>query len=84
MKNGNSKIKYIWDQETGGSGPEGYHFGVEYNNTQINSAIQSENPYDIIPKQDIVRPWDIFSFGCLSERWMRKPQAPLQRLILLQ
>jgi len=40
-KDGSSKIKYIWDQTIKSEGPEGYHFGTEYNNAQINSAIRN-------------------------------------------
>ena len=63
---GNSRIFSIWDQ-TGLPNvseendeenqittrvPEGFLYGVEYTNEQINTALQSENPLEIVPEQD--------------------------------
>lgn len=53
-ENGNSKIQYIYDQSAIGQPPEGFLFGVEYTNAQINEALKSNNPYDIVPEQDTV------------------------------
>ncbi|MCL2382964.1 MAG: hypothetical protein FWC79_02095 [Oscillospiraceae bacterium] len=53
-EDGSSKIKYIWDQSANGSGPKGYHFGTEYTNEQINDALKSEIPRNIVPHQDVV------------------------------
>lgn len=47
-----SKIEYIWDMTIEGNPPEGFNFGTEYNNTQINFAINSSNSYEIIPTED--------------------------------
>lgn len=50
--NKTTRIQYIWDQTINGNAPEGYHFGTEYTNSQINEALQSENPYLVVPHQD--------------------------------
>lgn len=50
-----SKIDFIWDQtiETG-TYPEGFGYGTEYTNSDINEALNSDNPYDIVPHRDDV------------------------------
>lgn len=51
---GSSRILAIWDQEDqSGLPPEGFLYGSEYNNPQINEALQSQNPLDIVPTTDI-------------------------------
>jgi len=52
--NKTSRIQYIWDQTIRGTAPKGYPFGTEYTNAQINEALQSEDPYSIVPHQDRV------------------------------
>lgn len=49
-----SKIAFIWDQTIGegGTPPEGFTFGAEYNNAQINNALTSSDPFSIVPSQD--------------------------------
>lgn len=51
---GTSKIRAIWDQTI--QTPEGYPyntlFGTEYRQEQINNALSSENPLDIVPSID--------------------------------
>lgn len=54
--NGNSRIGVIWDQtiresESGSEVPQPY-YGTTFSKSQINSALQSENPYDIVPSRD--------------------------------
>ncbi|QHI71852.1 S8 family peptidase [Aminipila terrae] len=49
---GTSKIQYIYDQTAPGTPPEGFPLGTEYNNEQINAALASDTPYDIVPQQD--------------------------------
>lgn len=51
-EDGTSKILYIYDQAVEGTPPPGYYIGVEYTNEQINAALQSENPLDIVPVTD--------------------------------
>lgn len=51
---GSSRILAIWDQEEqSGIPPEGFEYGSEYSREEINEALQSENPYDIVPTRDI-------------------------------
>lgn len=52
---GNSKILYLLDQTIPSPVPqEGILFGTEYTNAQINEALRSENPYEIVPSVDTV------------------------------
>ncbi len=52
-ENGNSRILAIWDQTMQtGTPPQGFLFGSEYTNEDINRALQSENPYEIVPSKD--------------------------------
>lgn len=48
-----TKIAYLWDQTIYG---ENYrtntYYGTEYTREQINQALQSENPYGIVPSKD--------------------------------
>lgn len=54
--NGNSRILAIWDQEDqSGLPPDGFFYGSEYTREQINEALQSDNPYDIVPTRDVLR-----------------------------
>ena len=55
-ENGNSRILAIWDQtEQAGTPPSGFYYGSEYSREQINAAIRSENPYEIVPTRDELR-----------------------------
>lgn len=47
-----SKIQFIYDQSINTVPPEGFFIGTEYTNAQINEALNTENPYDIVPHQD--------------------------------
>lgn len=48
-----TRIASLWDQTIqSGNPPEGFFYGTEYTREQINQAIQSENPYDIVPSRD--------------------------------
>ena len=47
-----SKIQFIYDQTADGQPPEGFFFGREYANAEINAALQSENPLSQIPHRD--------------------------------
>ena len=50
---GSSRILAIWDQTIQtGTAPEGFFYGSEYSREDINRALQSENPYDIVPSRD--------------------------------
>jgi len=62
-EDGTSKIVYLWDQTMKGKNPEGFISGSEYTNEQINQALKTDTPYDIVPSNDTVRAWHIFSIG---------------------
>jgi subtilisin family serine protease len=48
-----SRIVSIWDQTIQGESPqEGVSYGTIYSREQINQALQSENPLDIVPTRD--------------------------------
>lgn len=50
---GTSRILAIWDQTIqDGEPPEGLQYGTEYTREQINEALRSENPRDIVPTTD--------------------------------
>lgn len=54
-EDGTSKINYIYDQTIAdGPPPEGFFFGTEYNNQQINEALQADDPYSVVPHRDTV------------------------------
>jgi len=52
-EDGTSKIRYLYDQSITSTPPEGFFIGTEYTNEQINQALQSKNPYDVVPSRDI-------------------------------
>lgn len=49
-----SRILYIWDQTIEGNPPEGFYSGTEYNNQEINQAINSTNPIQVLPSIDYI------------------------------
>lgn len=50
---GNSRILAIWDQTVqSGTPPEGFLYGSEYTRADIDAALQSDQPYDIVPSRD--------------------------------
>ncbi|HEX3076338.1 MAG TPA: S8 family peptidase [Lachnospiraceae bacterium] len=52
---GTSKIYAIWDQAImSDNPPEGYQFGTEYKQEQINNALASEDPLSVVPSTDEV------------------------------
>ena len=47
---GSSRIVRIWDQTIqDGTPPVGILYGADYTREQINAALLSENPYDLVP-----------------------------------
>lgn len=52
-EDGTSKIISIWDQTLDGERSPDLYYGAEYSREQINQAIQSENPFDLVPTNDI-------------------------------
>ncbi len=51
-EDGTSRILYLWDQTIQGNPPSGFLSGSEYTNQQINLAIASNDPYNIVPEID--------------------------------
>lgn len=52
-EDGRSKIVNIWDQTIqSGTPPQGYIYGTEYDNTQINEALASDAPRALVPSTD--------------------------------
>lgn len=48
-----TRILSIWDQTIRtGEPPEGLLYGTEYSRTQINQALASDNPLDVVPSTD--------------------------------
>ena len=53
-EDGSSKILSIWDQTGHGNFPAEMQFGAVYTHAEINAALQSTNPLEIVPHQDTV------------------------------
>lgn len=52
-EDGSTRIAAIWDQSIdSGTPPAGYMYGSEYTREQINLALQSNNPLEIVPSTD--------------------------------
>lgn len=50
---GGSRVLAIWDQTVQtGTPPDGFLYGSEYTREDINEALRSANPYDIVPSRD--------------------------------
>lgn len=50
---GTTKVYSIWDQTIESNNfPEGYYYGTEYTQDQINTALKSPNPFEIVPSTD--------------------------------
>lgn len=50
---GSSRILAIWDQTIQeGTPPSGFDYGTEYTTEQIDEALQSDNPFSIVPSRD--------------------------------
>ena len=51
---GSSRILYIWDQSLRGEGKAGgVAYGTEYTQEEITMALQSDNPKELIPHEDV-------------------------------
>lgn len=52
-EDGSSRIVRIWDQTIEeGVPPAGIFYGADYNQETINRALESENPFEIVPSRD--------------------------------
>ncbi|MCM1101662.1 MAG: S8 family peptidase [Clostridium sp.] len=50
---GDSRILAIWDQTVqSGTPPEGFLYGSEYTREDINRALRSDDPYEVVPSRD--------------------------------
>ena len=50
---GSTRIVGLWDQTIQeGKPPEGMFYGTEYNEDEINEALRSENPFELVPSRD--------------------------------
>lgn len=50
---GQTRILNIWDQTiSDGKAPESFQYGSEYSREDINKALSSPNPYDVVPSRD--------------------------------
>lgn len=47
-----TRILRIWDQTIEGNPPQGYTYGTQYTNTEMDIALRSENPFEIVPTRD--------------------------------
>lgn len=52
-EDGTTRILAMWDQTAIGTPPEGFKGGVEYSEAQINTALSSDNPDEIVPETDV-------------------------------
>lgn len=53
-EDGTSRILYMWDQTETGKIPSGFTHGAEYTNEDINAALSSSNPYELVPEIDTI------------------------------
>ena len=53
-EDGNSKIKYIWDQTIKTDKKEKLILGTEYTQEEISAALKSEHPFELLPHRDEV------------------------------
>jgi subtilisin family serine protease len=53
-EDGSSKIQFLFDQTINTTPPPGFFFGTEYTKEQIDVALNSANPYEIVPSRDTV------------------------------
>ncbi|NLK22389.1 MAG: S8 family peptidase [Epulopiscium sp.] len=49
-----TRILRIWDQSLEGNPPQGFDYGTEFTEEEINNALQSKNPGEIVPHRDEV------------------------------
>lgn len=51
---GTSRILYVWDQSVDGNPPTGFRSGSEYTNEKLNLALNSSDPYSVVPFTDFI------------------------------
>lgn len=53
-EDGTTRIMYIWDQTLDGNPPKGFSSGTLYNREDINRALESNDPFSIVPQNDTI------------------------------
>ena len=51
---GNSRVLFLWDQLGTGQPPVGFRAGTEYTNSELNAALATRQPFDVIPPMDVL------------------------------
>ncbi len=51
-EDGTTRIAYIWDQTIDGKPPKGFLSGTLYTRDEINEALLSQNPFNVVPTND--------------------------------
>jgi len=51
---GDTRILFLWDQSGTGTPPAGFTHGAEYDSAALNTALQSPQPFSVIPSMDTV------------------------------
>ena len=52
FEDGTTKLLNIWDQTVDGKRSEGLYFGSDYSREEINLALESDDPFSIVPETD--------------------------------
>ncbi len=83
---GTSRIVCIWDQTIdSGTPPDGYNFGSVYYNEDINRALQSDDPYSIVPhRDDNGHGTFLASVACSNEKDDYLGAAPLSEIAVVK
>ncbi|MDO5559637.1 MAG: S8 family peptidase [Oscillospiraceae bacterium] len=51
-EDGTSRILFLWDQTQTGTPPAGFAAGAEYTKAELDRALESENPFSVVPSRD--------------------------------
>ena len=55
-RNGDTRIKFLWDQTLQGTAPEGFAMGAEFSQEQINQALRvtsEREQFELVPSRDV-------------------------------
>ncbi len=53
-QDGSSRIAYLWDQSLEGAPPPGFAGGRLFTNEELNTALQSPDPFTVVPSRDVI------------------------------
>lgn len=85
FNDGKTKINYIWDQTIEGDGKNDYYFGTVYSKDEINKAINSTNPLEIVPSIDeIGHGTFLASVACANDNDNVTGSAPMSEIIMVK